>query len=107
MEKLASLKPLHPEIDGFSITAGDASGVNDGAAAMVVADRALAEAAGLEPLAVGRPGVPDDCAGAAVYLCSELGSYVTGVTLPVDGGTWASGGWTRGPEPGTWQLFPS
>jgi acetyl-CoA acetyltransferase family protein len=51
MEKLASLKPLHPEIEGFSITAGNSSGVNDGAAAMVVADRALAESAGLEPLA--------------------------------------------------------
>lgn len=29
LEKLASLKVLHPGIDGFSITAGDASGVND------------------------------------------------------------------------------
>jgi acetyl-CoA acetyltransferase family protein len=54
MEKLASLKPLHPEIEGFSITAGNSSGVNDGAAAMVIADRDLAEAAGLEPLAVVR-----------------------------------------------------
>ncbi|HKY17143.1 MAG TPA: thiolase family protein [Microthrixaceae bacterium] len=54
LEKLASLKPLHPEIEGFSITAGNASGVNDGAAAMVIADSAVAEAAGLEPLAVVR-----------------------------------------------------
>nr|MDT0664196.1 hypothetical protein [Micromonospora sp. DSM 115978] len=38
LDKLASLKPLHPEIEGFSITAGNAAGVNDGAAAMVVAD---------------------------------------------------------------------
>ena len=55
---------------------------------------------------LGRPSVPEDCAGAAVFLCSDLGRYVTGVTLPVDGGTWASSGWTRGPEPGSWQLFP-
>ena len=54
LEKLASLKPLHPEIEGFSITAGNASGVNDGAAAMVIADSAVAEAAGLEQLAVVR-----------------------------------------------------
>jgi acetyl-CoA C-acetyltransferase len=54
MEKLASLKPIHPEIPGFSITAGNASGVNDGGAALVLADRALAEEAGLEPLAVVR-----------------------------------------------------
>jgi acetyl-CoA C-acetyltransferase len=51
MEKLASLKPIHPEIEGFSITAGNASGVNDGAAALVLADLAVAEAAGVEPLA--------------------------------------------------------
>jgi acetyl-CoA C-acetyltransferase len=54
LEKLASLKPIHPEIEGFSITAGNASGVNDGAAAMVIADRAVAEAAGREPLAFVR-----------------------------------------------------
>ncbi len=41
MEKLASLKVLHPEIEGFSITAGNACGANDGAAALVVASDAL------------------------------------------------------------------
>jgi acetyl-CoA C-acetyltransferase len=62
LEKLASLKPLHPEIEGFSITAGNSAGVNDGAAAMVVTDRELAEQQGLEPLAIVRAwasaGVP-------------------------------------------------
>jgi acetyl-CoA C-acetyltransferase len=62
LDKLASLKPLHPEIDGFSITAGNSAGVNDGAAAMVVADRSFAASRGLEPLAVVRAwasaGVP-------------------------------------------------
>ena len=41
LEKLASLKPLHPEIDGFSITAGNACGANDGAAALVIASDRL------------------------------------------------------------------
>jgi acetyl-CoA acyltransferase len=41
LEKLASLKVLHPEIEGFSITAGNASGANDGAAALVVASDRL------------------------------------------------------------------
>jgi acetyl-CoA acetyltransferase family protein len=54
MEKLASLKPLHPEIEGFSITAGNAGGVNDGAAAMVVVEGELAQQLGLTPLAVVR-----------------------------------------------------
>jgi acetyl-CoA acetyltransferase family protein len=62
IEKLASLKPLHPEIEGFSITAGNSAGVNDGAAAMVVTDRAFADERGLEPLASVRAwasaGVP-------------------------------------------------
>ena len=62
LEKLASLKPLHPEIEGFRITAGNSAGVNDGAAAMVVADRSFAVDQGLEPLAVVRAwasaGVP-------------------------------------------------
>ena len=40
IEKLAALKPLHPEIEGFSITAGNACGANDGAA--VLASRAIA-----------------------------------------------------------------
>ncbi|HUO36898.1 MAG TPA: thiolase family protein [Mycobacterium sp.] len=41
MEKLAALKPLHPEIEGFSITAGNASAVNDGAAVLAVASDEL------------------------------------------------------------------
>lgn len=51
MEKLASLKPLHPEIEGFSITAGNASGVNDAAAALILADEDFARAEGLQPIA--------------------------------------------------------
>ncbi len=52
MEKLASLKPLHPEIDDFPITAGNASGINDGAAAMVIVSDQYARAHDLEPLAI-------------------------------------------------------
>ncbi|OSC39588.1 thiolase family protein [Mycobacterium decipiens] len=41
IEKLAALKPLHPEIEGFSITAGNASGANDGAAVLTIASDRL------------------------------------------------------------------
>ncbi|MFE9096746.1 thiolase family protein [Streptomyces sp. NPDC007264] len=51
---LAGLKPLHPEIADFSITAGNASGVNDAAAALTVVSDAFAAEHGLEPLAVIR-----------------------------------------------------
>lgn len=33
-----------------------------------------------------RVGVPDDMAGVAIYLASKAGAYVTGATIPVDGG---------------------
>jgi 2-hydroxycyclohexanecarboxyl-CoA dehydrogenase len=33
-----------------------------------------------------RPGTPEDMAGAALFLCSELGAYVTGHALYVTGG---------------------
>lgn len=72
MEKLASLPPLHPEIEGFSITAGNAGGVNDGAAAMVVVDEEIASEEGLEVLAVVRGwasvGVPPARTGLAPTL---------------------------------------
>ena len=44
-----------------------------------------------------RAGHVDDVAGAALYLASDLSRFVTGVTLHVDGGNWAAGGWRRGP----------
>jgi acetyl-CoA acyltransferase len=51
MDKMQSLKPLHPEIPDFPITAGNASGINDGAAAMMIVSSDYAQAHGLEPLA--------------------------------------------------------
>jgi len=50
MEKMASLKPLHPEIDDFPITAGNSSGLNDAAAAMMIVSSDYAKANGLTPL---------------------------------------------------------
>lgn len=52
---------------------------------------------------LGREGADTECGDVAVFLCSSLASYVTGVVLPVDGGTWAAGGWVRGRN-GKWTL---
>ncbi len=35
---------------------------------------------------LGRLAEPEDVAGAALFLCSELGRFITGACLPVDGG---------------------
>ncbi|MGP0030332.1 MAG: SDR family NAD(P)-dependent oxidoreductase [Acidimicrobiales bacterium] len=35
---------------------------------------------------LGRPITAEDCAGAAVFLCSDEAANITGVLLPVDGG---------------------
>jgi gluconate 5-dehydrogenase len=40
----------------------------------------------LSRIQMGRMGSPEDIGWAAVYLSSPAASYVTGVTLPVDGG---------------------
>ena len=56
IEKLASLKVLHPEIEGFSITAGNACGANDGAAVLTHRQRSArpARARHRQVLGVGR-----------------------------------------------------
>jgi len=48
LEKLARLTPVY---GGKTVTAGNAPGLNDGAAFMVITTRALAEQQGVEPLA--------------------------------------------------------
>lgn len=42
-----------------------------------------------------REGDDVECADLAVYLCSKMASYITGDTIPVDGGTFAASGWVR------------
>jgi 3-oxoadipyl-CoA thiolase len=49
VDGLAALRPAFR--DGGTVTAGSASGINDGASAMLVMNRAAADAAGLRPMA--------------------------------------------------------
>ena len=52
---------------------------------------------------LGRAGIDTECGNVAVFLSSPMSSYVTGTVIPVDGGTWASGGWIRD-KAGKWSL---
>jgi NAD(P)-dependent dehydrogenase (short-subunit alcohol dehydrogenase family) len=54
---------------------------------------------------VGRFGTPDDIAGVALFLASDLSAFVTGTTVHADGGSLAAGGWFR-TERGGWTNRP-
>jgi 3-oxoadipyl-CoA thiolase len=64
-EQLAKLRPVFRE--GGTVTAGNSSGLNDGAAAVLVVEASRARALGLEPLArivaTAVAGVEPDCMG--------------------------------------------
>jgi acetyl-CoA C-acetyltransferase len=51
MDTLGALPVLHPEIEGATVTAGNAAGLNDGAAAVVVTSSEFARSHGLSPMA--------------------------------------------------------
>lgn len=44
---------------------------------------------------LSRLGTPADGGGVAVFLASDLSAFVTGASIPVDGGTGVAGGWYR------------
>lgn len=55
---------------------------------------------------VGRFGTPDDIAGVALFLASDLAAFVTGTTIHADGGSLAAGGWFRRAD-GSWTNRPA
>jgi len=55
---------------------------------------------------VGRLGWPMDQARVALFLASEMSSFVTGHNVPVDGGTRAGSGWFYSPTEGRFLNRP-
>ena len=58
---------------------------------MRVDEQVLTRPEALAGFPLGRPAHPADVAGAVVYLCSDLASYVSGASLTVDGAVGARG----------------
>ena len=83
VDALAKMKPAFKA--GGSVTAGNSSGINDGAAALVLAESRTASAMGLEPLArlVGyaHTGVEPEYMGIAPIPATRLALQRTGLTL--------------------------
>ena len=84
MEQLAAMKPVFQKENG-SVTPGNASGLNDGAAAVVLAEESRAQALGLKPLArlVGyaHAGVEPDYMGIGPVPATRLVLQRTGTSL--------------------------
>ena len=83
VESLAKMKPAFKK-DG-SVTAGNASGINDGAAFFVLADASVAAAAGHKPLArlagYAVAGVPNEIMGEGPIPATRLALKKTGLQL--------------------------
>jgi len=48
--------------------------------------RADFDTSAMRDVPMGRIAEPEEMAGAVAFLCSDDASYITGVTVPVDGG---------------------
>ncbi len=55
---------------------------------------------------VGRVGWPEEQARVALFLASDMSSFVTGHNIPVDGGSLAGGGWFYSPSMGRFTNRP-
>src|SRR5215204_5864258 len=84
LEKLARLRPAFRK-EGGSVTAGNSSSLNDGAAAVMVVSREYAEARGLEPMArirsIGVAGVPPRVMGIGPVPATRKALMRAGISL--------------------------
>lgn len=84
LEALAKMKPAFKK-DGGTVTAGNASGINDAAAFLVLADAAKAASSGLKPIArlvaYAISGVPNDVMGEGPIPSTKLALKKAGLTL--------------------------
>ena len=89
MEKLAALQPAFRE--GGTVTAGNSSGINDGAAALVVASEEKARVLGIEPLGAF---VGSAVAGVDPRVMGIGPVPAVGSCSPAPGSAWTSSTWS-------------
>ncbi|MCW2621110.1 MAG: hypothetical protein JWL64_712 [Frankiales bacterium] len=103
--RVNAIAPDHTRTPGFLGLADELHGVDAETAPdglPVRPAQEVAEIARYVPL--GYESHIDECGDVVAFLCSSLARYVTGTTVPVDGGAWASSGWLR-TEDGEWNLY--
>lgn len=85
LETLAKLRPAFAKDDKGTVTAGNSSGINDGAAALVLMEEKTAERLGLKPLAFVGPsasaGVDPACMGLGPIPATQKALKRAGISI--------------------------
>ena len=74
--------------------------------AMTLAMRDDVRDAIISTIPMKRMGSPEEIANAVAFLASDLSRFVTGHTIPADGGTLAAGGWYKRLDGERWTNRP-
>jgi 2-hydroxycyclohexanecarboxyl-CoA dehydrogenase len=105
---VAFTRSLAVEVGGLGVRvnaiAPDLGDTSQTPAERMLGDRDPALIASWVPL--GRFGHVDDYADVALFLASDQSRFVTGHTIPVDGGTLAASGWYRRASGKGWTNLP-